>query len=108
LDLTKAFDTVNHDILIQKLEYYGIRGLPGNWFRPYLTSRFQFVSIENTNSVLKSIINGVPQGLVLGPLLFLLFLMIFVTVLNGWIFIFLPTTQIYFELTGAYRIYNSK
>jgi hypothetical protein len=60
--------------LIQKLEYYGIRGLPGDCFRSYLTSRFQFVSIENTNSVLKSIICCVPHGLVLGPLLFLLYI----------------------------------
>ena len=74
LDLSKAFDTVNHDILIQKLEYYGIRGLPGDWFRSYLTNRSQFVSIENTNSVLKSITCGVPQGSVLGPLLFLLYI----------------------------------
>ena len=62
LDLSKAFDTVNHDILIQKLEYYGIRGLPGNCFRSYLTSRFQFLSIENTNSVLKSITRSAGVG----------------------------------------------
>jgi hypothetical protein len=74
LDLSKVFDTVNHDILIQKLEYYGIRGLPGDCFRSYLTSRFQFVSIENTNSVLKSITCCVPHGSVLGPLLFLLYI----------------------------------
>ena len=74
LDLTKAFDTVDHNILIRKLEYYGIRGLLGDWFRSYLTDRYQFVSVKNTNSQQKPITCGVPQGSVLGPLLFLLYI----------------------------------
>ena len=72
LDLTKAFDTVDHNILIRKLEHYGIRGLLGDWFRSYLTNRYQIVSVKNTNSQQKPITCGVLQGSVLGPLLFLL------------------------------------
>ncbi len=73
LDLKKAFDTVNHNILLKKLEHYGIRGLPLQWFSLYLRNRKQFVSIGNVVSDQKSITCGVPQGSVLGPLLFLLY-----------------------------------
>ena len=70
---SKAFDTVNHAILIKKLEHYGIRGLAKEWFISYLHSRKQFTSIGNTNSKELPISWGVPQGSVLGPLLFLLY-----------------------------------
>ena len=74
LDLTKAFDTVDHNILIKKLEYYGIRGIVNDWFQSYLNGRAQFVSFDNISSPLQHISCGVPQGSVLGPLLFLLYI----------------------------------
>jgi retron-type reverse transcriptase len=74
VDLQKAFDTVNHDILIVKLDHYGIRGTSNHWFSSYLNSRSQFVSILGYESTTKPINHGVPQGSVLGPLLFLIYI----------------------------------
>ena len=70
LDLKKAFDTVNHKTLLTKLEHYGIRGPTLDLFASFLTNRYQYVSLENHQSNLKKINYGVPQGSVLGPLLF--------------------------------------
>ena len=74
LDLSKAFDTLNHDILISKLQYYGIKGSELNLLKQYLSNRKQYVSYENTNSAVSNISTGVPQGSILGPLLFLIYI----------------------------------
>ena len=73
LDLTKAFDTVNHEILLLKLDHYGIRGQANDLLRAFL-KRKQFVSINNHESPLLSNDYGVPQGSTLGPLLFILYI----------------------------------
>ena len=74
VDFQKAFDTVNHDILVSKLDHYGVRETENNWFKSYLTGRSQFVSILGFDSNTKPILHGVPQGSVLGPLLFLIYI----------------------------------
>ena len=74
LDLSKAFDTLDHDIIVSKLSRYGIRGAALDWFKNYLSDRNQYVSNSNFKSSLKHISTGVPQGSILGPLLFILYI----------------------------------
>ena len=74
LDFSKAFDKVAHQCLFAKLSYYGIQGTLLNWLMYFLTGRSQKVVLNNTCSESTSVLSGVPQGSVLGPLLFLLFI----------------------------------
>ena len=73
-DLSKAFDTVNHEILLAKLKHCGVRGMSLKWFQNYLSERQQFVNFNGYSSPCKKVKCGVPQGSILGPLLFLIYI----------------------------------
>ena len=76
LDLSAAFDTIDHHILLQRLEHLiGIKGTALSWFKSYLSDRFQFVHVKNESSMHAKVKHGVPQGSVLGPILFTLYML---------------------------------
>ena len=74
IDLQKAFDIVDHHILLQKLDHYGIRGIINDWFCSYLIGRIQSTQIGSRSSKKEKTLSGVPQVSVLGPLLFLIYI----------------------------------
>ena len=93
LDAKKAFDSVSHDILVAKLHHYGIRGMANDLFASYLANRQQYTIINNCSSNLKRVIFGVPQGSILGPLLFCIYV-------NDLCFLFNSTPQLYADDTA--------
>ena len=74
LDLRKAFDTVDHQVLQEKLKIYGLDNIALKWFQSYLTNRAQLTVVRDAKSGKLTIKSGVPQGSILGPLLFILFI----------------------------------
>ena len=110
IDLKKAFDTVNHSILLKKMEHYGVRGIPLQWFASYLSNRKQYVSVNGHTSDKLQVTHGVPQGSVLGPLLFLIFINDLPNVSKFLQFyLFADDTNIYYEssdLSNIQKILN--
>ena len=99
LDFSKAFDTVNHKILINKMYKYGVRGTAIEWFKSYLTNRKQYVCFNNKNSSKLNVGCGIPQGSVLGSLLFLLYIIDLANVSNLlYVLLFADDTSIF--ITG--------
>ena len=95
VDLEKAVDTVNHKILLSKLDHYGIRGVANLWFASYLSDRYQAVELNGATSSRQSITCGVPQGSILGPLLFLIYITdMHLSVLSSTVFHFADDTNL--------------
>ena len=108
LDLSKAFDTLNHKILLTKLEFYGIRGLPLDWFNSYLSQRKQYVEYIKFRSETRQVECGVPQGSVLGPLLFILYINDLPDAIeNARSIIFADDTTIYISGRNIESIYRT-
>ena len=99
IDLSKAFDTLSFDIILQKLKYYGVMGTELRLLTDYLTNRKQYVVFNNHCSDITDIINGVPQGSILGPLLFSIHINDLIRTSNICKFImYADDTTIYFSL----------
>ena len=107
LDLSKAFDTISHDILLKKLDFYGIRDIANQWFRNYLSDRKQYVQIGNASSVPVDISLGVPQGSILGPVLFLIYVNDIQYASKGNILSFADDTTLYMSDSNISSLFTA-
>ena len=112
IDLQKAFDTVNHQILLDKLKHHGIRGEALVWFSSYLCNRIQYVSVNGCNSDHLNVSSGVQEGSVLGPLLFLIYINDLPnSSTKPSFYLFADDTNIYFEsdsLNALQKVVNKE
>lgn len=111
LDLSKAFDTLDHNILLSKLQFYGFRNSALEFCKSYLSNRKQFVQINNAKSSEADITMGVPQGSILGPLLFIIYMNDIIRSSNSFKFImFADDTTLFTTLksNGHHDIYNER
>ena len=107
IDLSKAFDTINHDILLHKLENYGIRGIPLTLLCSYMNNRKQLSNFNGSKSSLQSVVYGVPQGSVLGPLLFILYINDIINCSNlGHFVMFADDTNIFVTANSEEEVYS--
>jgi len=109
LDLQKAFDAVNHDILLYKLSNFGIREVVYQWFKNYLSDRKQFISVAGVSSEIGSISMGVPRSSVLGPLLFLLYVNdIHKAVLDAKVKLFADDTNLFLYVKNLCTLFDRR
>jgi hypothetical protein len=106
-DLSKAFDVISHDILLSKLHCYGIRGIAHDWFKTYLADRVLYVEIDGHKSSRCQIKCGVPQGSILGPLLYLIYVNDICFSCNSSILLFADDTTIYVSDSNIDILFNN-
>ena len=107
IDFSKCFDTLNRKILLKKLEIYGIRGAPFELLKSYLNNRFQAVKVNDVMSEFKLINAGVPQGSVLGPILYLIYVNELPNISDQFsTCLFADDTTLIFDSKNKYNLFN--